>query len=159
MTGIWQESLESWIAPPWIVVGIAACRQWGRERRHIWWVKRWWELVCPLQVTLKSCLCLCLSHDEGQQQQKPHLSHDFFQWCPCSTAASTGSERSLFCSHGTLELRDLVGKVQAGCSLIADCCWWYLSPAVKQRSLPASVGKVDSATCIHSSLGFSSLAS
>lgn len=126
------------------------------------WAQGWGELFClPLfclvKVGLKPQLKISASArvlQEGNDKRNWLLSYKFCLGCRASLNAGQGRNKrktkaSMFCNHNALELCDLVLNAWAGCSLIVSL-WCYLTPTVKQCSLPASVGKIDSATCKNS---------
>lgn len=114
-------------------------------------------LFCLVKVGLKPQLKVSASArvlQEGNDKRNWLLSYKFCLGCRASLNAGQGRNRretkaSMFCNHNALELCDLVLDAWAGCSLIVSL-WCYLTPIVKQCSLPASVGKIDSATCKNS---------
>lgn len=168
-----KEFLENWGVALWIgaVVGTAAAHQPGygqwvcssRSRKDtLGWAQGWGELFClPLfclvKVGLKPQLKISASArvlQEGNDKRNWLLSYKFCLGCRASLNAGQGRNKrktkaSMFCNHNALELCDLVLNAWAGCSLIVSL-WCYLTPTVKQCSLPASVGKIDSATCKNS---------
>lgn len=91
--------------------------------------------------------------EEGSDKRNFYIMQSVWgvmpRWMQGRAGISARPKRLVFCNHGVLELCDLVTNAWAGRNLIVSL-WCYLTPMVKQCSLPASVGKIDTATCKNS---------
>lgn len=111
------------------------------------------ELRVPVFRLVKVIIPQRLYLEEGSDKRNFYVLKSVWgvvsHWMQGRAGISARPKRLVFCNRSVLELCDLVTNAWAGCNLIVSLrC--YLTPIGKQCSLPASVGKIDTATCKNS---------